>query len=202
MASTRLCIPSATLVIRPVCPGGKDPAVILPEFLQCGKHYSLPDSPHGVKVKVEIMQRVKGACRHLACVKKMTQIGARKVAAGVAAARGHRAVRSSSAYSAFLMFRRPGAREQLAVARIARRQHAIEHVDAARHALDEIDAACRHPSDSEDDRPAAAAPSARSRRTSSESARRRSSPPIAYASKPIASVPSTLCRRRSGNVPP
>ena len=37
------------------------------------------------------------------------------------------------------MFRRPGAGEQLAVARVARGQDAVEHVDAARDALHEID---------------------------------------------------------------
>ena len=64
--------------------GGKDPAVILPEFLQCAKHYSLSNSIHGVKVKVEIMQRVKGARGHFAGLKKMPQIGSGKVLAGIA----------------------------------------------------------------------------------------------------------------------
>src|SRR5258706_15343248 len=51
--------------------GGKDPAITLPELLQCAKHYSLPNSIHGVKVKVEIMPRVKGPRRHLAGLEKM-----------------------------------------------------------------------------------------------------------------------------------
>ena len=30
------------------------------EFFKRAEHYSLPNPPHGVKVKVQIMQRVKG----------------------------------------------------------------------------------------------------------------------------------------------
>jgi hypothetical protein len=38
----------------------------LSELLERAKRYSVPNRPHGVKVKVQIMQRVKGACEHLA----------------------------------------------------------------------------------------------------------------------------------------
>jgi hypothetical protein len=38
----------------------------LPEFFEPAERYSLPNPPHGVKVKAQIMQRVKGASGHLA----------------------------------------------------------------------------------------------------------------------------------------
>ncbi len=46
------------------------------EFFKRAEHYSLPNPPHGVKVKVEIMQRVEGGSRHFADDKKVPQIGA------------------------------------------------------------------------------------------------------------------------------
>ena len=59
---------------------------LLAEFFKRAEHYSLPNPPHGVKVKVEIMQRVQRRGGHLAGHEKVPQIGARKVPACVAAA--------------------------------------------------------------------------------------------------------------------
>src|SRR5262245_24641185 len=98
--------------------GGKDPAVFLPEFLQCAKHYSLPDSMHGVKVKVEIMQRVKGGRGDLAGLKKMAEIRARKVRARVARARFVGRPRVFGKLGIFDI-QTSGAREELSVARVA-----------------------------------------------------------------------------------
>ena len=58
-----------------------------PKIFEPAERYSLPNPPHGVKVKAQVMQRVKGASGHFACPVKVTQIGARKGAAGVAGAR-------------------------------------------------------------------------------------------------------------------
>jgi hypothetical protein len=48
----------------------------LPEILERAEHYSLPNPPHGVKVKVEIMQRVEGGRRHLAAQEEVTEVRA------------------------------------------------------------------------------------------------------------------------------
>src|SRR4029079_5564469 len=58
------------------------------EFFKRAEHYSLPNPPHRVKVKVEIMQRVEGGGRHLSDDEKVPEIGARKVPAGIAGAVG------------------------------------------------------------------------------------------------------------------
>ena len=47
----------------------------LPETLEPTELNSLPNPPHGVKVKVQIMQRVKGRRRHLAGHEEMPQVG-------------------------------------------------------------------------------------------------------------------------------
>ena len=58
-----------------------------PETFKPPKRYSVPNPAESVKVKVQIMQRVKGGRVHLAGQKKMTQIRARAGAARVAGAR-------------------------------------------------------------------------------------------------------------------
>src|SRR4029078_12495301 len=58
------------------------------EFFKRAEHYSLPNPPHRVKVKVEIMQRVEGRSGHLADDKQVTQIRTRAMSARVAAAVG------------------------------------------------------------------------------------------------------------------
>src|SRR5215468_8128022 len=49
----------------------------LPELLEGPEHNSLSNPPHGVKVKVQVVQRVKGGRVHLAGDKKIAQIGPR-----------------------------------------------------------------------------------------------------------------------------
>jgi hypothetical protein len=56
------------------------------EFFKRAEHYSLPNPPHRVKVKVEIMQRVEGSSGHLADDKQMPQIGTGEVSTRVATA--------------------------------------------------------------------------------------------------------------------
>jgi hypothetical protein len=45
------------------------------EFFKRAEHYSLPNSPHGVKVKVQIMQRVEGRRRHFADDEQVPEVG-------------------------------------------------------------------------------------------------------------------------------
>ena len=59
-----------------------------PETFKPPKRYSVPNPSHGVKVKVEVMQRVKGRRHDFSCEKKMAKIGARKRATGVTRALG------------------------------------------------------------------------------------------------------------------
>src|SRR5712691_6111449 len=108
-----------------------------PETFKPPEHYSVPNPPHGVKVKVEVMQRVKGCRVHLAGEEEMPQIRARGGAAGVAVAcRIRRAVVLGVARVLDVDAALAG--EELAVPAVARRQDAVEHVDAARHRLDQI----------------------------------------------------------------
>src|SRR6188472_3539123 len=99
----------------------------LPEIFEPAERYSLPNPSHGVKVKAQIMQRVKGASGHLSGSEKVTQVGPGKVAAGVAVARriGRSVVlgklRVLDVYRAF-------ASEELTVAGVPRREDAVEHV--------------------------------------------------------------------------
>src|SRR5215218_4752666 len=103
-----------------------------PETFKPPKRYSVPNPPHGVKVKVEVMQRVKGRRRNLAGEEKMAEIGAGKCATGVA-----RTVLIDRplvvAIAGILDVDAAAGREQLAVPRIAGGQDAVEHVDAASH---------------------------------------------------------------------
>src|SRR5262245_36093411 len=62
-------------------------SIVSPETFEPPKRYSLPDTPHGVKVKVQIMQRVKGARVHLSREEQMPQIRAGRGPARVALAR-------------------------------------------------------------------------------------------------------------------
>src|SRR5258706_3605452 len=110
---------------------------LLPESIEGPKRYSVSDPPHGVKVKAEIMQRVKGACGHLPGHVEMPQIGARMRAASVTAALR---IDCSSVLGKprVLDIDATLAGEQLAVAGVAGRHDAVEHVDTARHTLHEI----------------------------------------------------------------
>src|SRR6185436_16012748 len=110
----------------------------LPEIFEPAERYSLPNPPHGVKVKAQIMQRVKGASGHLAGHGEVSQIGPGKVAAGIAAARRiggsivFRKLRVLDVYGAL-------ASEELTVPGVSRRHDAVEHVDAPGDRFDQVD---------------------------------------------------------------
>src|SRR5688500_4812258 len=109
-----------------------------PKIFEPAERYSLPNPPHGVKVKAQVMQRVKGAAGHFAGPVKVTQIGARKVAAGVTGTRridGPIVLRELCVLDIYCAF----TSEELAIASVSRRHHAVEHVDAARDIFDQID---------------------------------------------------------------
>src|SRR6185436_12665116 len=101
---------------------------LLAKFFKRAEHYSLPNPPHGVKVKVEVVQRVEGGGGHLAGDEKVPEVGSRKMPAGVARALriGRRDI---FGVPRVLDDERPAAREELAVSRVARREHAVEQVD-------------------------------------------------------------------------
>jgi hypothetical protein len=111
---------------------------LLPEIFEPAERYSLPNPPHGVKVKAQVMQRVKGGSGHLAGPIKMAQIGSRKGTAGIAPARRidrpivFGVLGVLDIYGSFTS-------EELAISRIPGRHHAVEHVDAAGNAFDQID---------------------------------------------------------------
>jgi hypothetical protein len=64
-----------------------------PETFKPPKRYTFPNPAEGVKVKVQVMQRVKGGGVHLVHHGQVPKIRPRKMAARVAAAgRIHRAV--------------------------------------------------------------------------------------------------------------
>src|SRR6187455_3678857 len=56
---------------------------LLPECLEGSKRYSVPDPLHRVKVKGQIMQRVKGARHRFAGHIEMPEVGAAVVCAGI-----------------------------------------------------------------------------------------------------------------------
>src|ERR1043165_7435508 len=96
---------------------------LLPEIVEGAKHNSVPDPPHGVKVKPLIVQRVKGARDHLASHVQVPQIRSGMMPARVA---------STSRIEGSIVFHiarvldidAPLAREELAVARVAGRHYA------------------------------------------------------------------------------
>ena len=107
------------------------------EFFKRAEHNSLPNPPHRVKVKVEVVDRVERGRRHLVRYIQMTQIRAGKVPARITTTAGIWRVKVLS-ITRVLDHQRSPRRQELSVARVPRRQHAVEHVDAARHAFDEI----------------------------------------------------------------
>src|SRR5580765_5952770 len=108
-----------------------------PETFEPPKRYSVPNLSERVKVKVQVMQRVKGRCVDLAGPEKVPEVGPRKSPASVAMTRGIgrpivlRVLR-------ILNIDRPLAREQLSIPGVPRRKHAVEEIDAARHRLHEV----------------------------------------------------------------
>src|SRR2546428_2002268 len=59
-----------------------------PETFEPPKRYSVPNLSERVKVKVQVMQRVKGGCVDFADLKKVAEVRPRKSPAGVARAHG------------------------------------------------------------------------------------------------------------------
>ena len=128
------------------------------KFSNAAERYSLSNPPHGVKVKAQVMQRVKGRRGHLAGRETDGVNRRAKSAAGVAAARriGRTIVFGKLGV---LDVDRTFASEELAISGVAGRQHAVEHVDAAGDAIRPDRSECRRPSDSGAGRPAGAASS-------------------------------------------
>ena len=107
------------------------------EFFKRAEHYSLPNPPHRVKVKVEIMQRVEGRSGHLADDKQVAQIRTRAMSARVAAAVGI-GWQEVLGVAGILDGDRAAAREQLSVSSISSGEHTIEQVDPPRDAFEEV----------------------------------------------------------------
>jgi hypothetical protein len=61
-----------------------------PEIFESSKHYTFPNPPQSVKVKVQVMQRVKGRGVDLAGQKEMAQIRTGTCAAGITVTGGVR----------------------------------------------------------------------------------------------------------------
>src|SRR3954447_3073480 len=108
-----------------------------PETFKPPKRYTFSNPAKGVKVKVQVMQRVKGRRVHLPGHEEVPEIRARVMPARVAVA--GRIDRSSVLGVARIGdVEPPLACEQLAVPRVARRQHAVEEIDAARYGFHDI----------------------------------------------------------------
>src|SRR6186713_2505472 len=140
MRSSSPCNPKAKRLMNRVTGGALTAAKaqeLLPECLEGSKRYSVPDPLHGVKVKGQIMQRVKGARHRLAGHVKVPEVGAAVMRASVAVAA--RIDRSGIVDILGVADIDPAlAGEQLTVPRIPRRHHTVEHVDASGHALDQV----------------------------------------------------------------
>ena len=174
---------------------------LLPEHFKRTKHNSLPYPSHRVKVKVEIMQRVKGRGGHLVGQKKVPKIRPREAPARVALALRiwrPRILREARVLDDDASL----AREQLAIASVARRQHAVEEVYRRARRPRPDRRACRFPSDTAGDPRGAAAPYATTMSYIVSTGSPTLSPPMVYASNPTSSVRCTLSARRSGSMPP
>ena len=92
---------------------------------------------HQVHVVVQVVDAREHRAEHFAATVEVVQVSAREVLAGVArtAHVGRRLIRFVARVAQLEVTE---AREQVAVARIARRHHAIEHVDAGLHAFDQV----------------------------------------------------------------
>src|ERR1043166_8192940 len=100
-----------------------------PEALEPPEHYSVPNPLHGVKVKVQIMQRVKRRRADFAAHEKMAEIRATERPTRVAAAGGiGRPLVFGVARILDVEAALTG--EQLPRSRVPGRQDAVEQVDA------------------------------------------------------------------------
>ena len=160
----------------------------LSEHFERSELNSLPDRPHRVKVKLEIMQRIKRRGGHLAGHD-------RGAADRLVKTCGRCSTRTPGRRPIVLRLRRvldvdaAAAREELAVARVAGGHDAVEHVDAPRDAFDEVHRRARLPSGTAAARPGARRDALRRCRTSPRSVRRRSARRSRTPSNPIATVP-------------
>src|SRR6185436_4976060 len=100
---------------------------LLAEFSKRAETQSFPDTPHQVKVEVEVMDGEERRAGHLARGEEVAQIRAAEMTAGVAAAVGVGRQRILGVLGV-LDDERAVARQELAVARVARGEHAVEHV--------------------------------------------------------------------------
>src|SRR2546426_1952385 len=108
-----------------------------PETFKPPKHYSVRNPAQSVKVKVEVMQRVKGRSVDFLCQEKVAQIRSRESAARVTPARRiGRAI--ILGVLCILDIDAPLAREELPVSGIPRWENAVEQVYPARDRLDEV----------------------------------------------------------------
>ena len=107
---------------------------LCPETFEPLKRYSVPNLFESVKVKVQVMQRVKGRRVDFAYSKQVPQIRPGTGPAGIAIARRIRRP-IILGVPRILNIDRPFAGEQLSVSGVPRGQHAVEEVDTARHGL-------------------------------------------------------------------
>src|SRR5690242_5823167 len=108
-----------------------------PETFQPPKRYSLSDTVEGVKVKVQVMQRVKGRRVQLAGREEVAKVGARARPARVARAGGiGRPV--VLGVPGVLDIEAPFAREELAVPCVPGGEDAVEEIDAAGDRLHQV----------------------------------------------------------------
>src|SRR6185295_17517677 len=108
-----------------------------PETFKPPEFNSLPNPPEGVKVKLEIMQRVKGCGVHLAGEKQVAEIRPRTRPAGVAVTRR---IGGAIVLGVLRVLNIDAALagKELPVPAVPRRQHAVEQVDAPGHRFEEI----------------------------------------------------------------
>ena len=110
---------------------------ISPEILKPLKRYSVPNPPKRVKVKAQVMQRVKGGGIDFVSHVQVAQIGPGTGSTGHAPA-----LRIERPFvfdiTGVLDIDLAFARKQLAVARIAGRQDAVEHIDPPGDRLNQV----------------------------------------------------------------
>src|SRR5205809_46359 len=108
-----------------------------PETFEPLKRYSVPNLSERVKVKVQVMQRVKGRRVDFAGLKKMPQVRARTSPARITIARriGRPIVLR---IARILDIDGALAGEQLPVPGVPRGEHAVEEIDPPRHRLHKI----------------------------------------------------------------
>ncbi len=95
------------------------------------------DRPHQVLVEMQIVQRAQAGTEDLVALMKVPQVRPAVITTRIAGAAPVYWIRVAR-IAGIADLEHTVAREQLAVARIARGQHAVEHVDALRHRNDDI----------------------------------------------------------------